>query len=174
MAHPARSLEEKHRGLTALILCRTSEDAAEQTGIPASTLREWKQDHPDLFDKLREDLEPQLVKRIAADAEMIVNRATAKELELLDAIDASQLSAKDAAGALRNVTTTKALNLDKVSSPLRERPSHVQHSQDIDGVVAKLWRMIGIKPEPITDAEVVDSTPVLPLPSPRDAANVQG
>lgn len=157
MAHPARSLEEKHRGLTALILCRTAKEASEQTEIPEKTLNSWRQRDPALYNKLREDLEPQLVKRIAADAEMIVQRLADKELALIDALDPTELSAKDVAGALRNVTTAKALNLDKVSSPLRERPSHVQHSTDIGDVVSKLGQILGMNlQEPITDAHVVD------------------
>jgi hypothetical protein len=44
---------------------------------------------------------------------------------------------------MRNVSTSKALQVDKISSPLRERPSHVQHNTGVDELVSKLNRALG-------------------------------
>jgi hypothetical protein len=160
MAHPARSLEEKRRGLMALILCRTSHEAEEQTGIPWSTLTTWKSRDPALYEQLREELEPQIAKRIAADAEMIAQRLAAKELEIIDAMTPEKIQALDGdklAGTLRNVSTSKALQVDKLSSPLRERPSHVQQHGNINDLVSKMAKAMGFSEEPI-DATVVEES----------------
>jgi hypothetical protein len=53
------------------------------------------------------------------------------------------LKPSDVASTLRNVSTSKALQVDKISSPLRERPSHVQHSTGVDELVSKLNRALG-------------------------------
>lgn len=140
------SLEDRERGLTAWVLAGSSIKASELTGISDSTLRDWKQEDPDRFDKLREDLEPRVVKKIAAEAESLAIQIAEREAKLLDSLDdaaIAKLEAKDIAGTLRNLSTSKALQLDKVSSPLRERPSHVQPTMDLEGLKRQLARSLG-------------------------------
>jgi hypothetical protein len=71
----------------------------------------------------------------------MVQRLYRIEVKMATRLEAEvdSLDAKDLAGAFRNVTTSKALQIDKLSSPLRERPSHVQQGRDLDQVV-QLWR----------------------------------
>jgi transposase-like protein len=162
------SLEDRERGLAALVIAGSSIRASEVTGIQASTLREWKMDHPERYEALRHDLEPQVARTIAAEAESLAQRIASLEHRTIDHIEATidELKPSEAAGALRNLTTSKALNVDKVSSPLRERPSHVQHNTGVDELVSKLNRALGF--DATSTAIELSSTP---LKTERDELN---
>lgn len=145
MAHPRRSPEEIERGLTALILAGSSTKAAEACGIPDATLRAWKRQHPDIYERLQNDLEPRIVKKIASEAEGIVLRLAEIQHDVLDQFDKTkhELKPSELAAASRNLATTSALYVDKHSSPLRERPSHVQQGTDLEGALAIMARAMG-------------------------------
>lgn len=137
---------EKRAALTALILDGGN---TERTGptlrIPAATLRTWRTEDPELYEQMRTDLAPQVAERIASDAEafarelMGVERALAQKVA--DSID--DLKPSEAAGALRNISTSKALQLDKVASPLRGRPTHIVQAQDAGQALLEMGRRLG-------------------------------
>jgi hypothetical protein len=172
MAHPRRSPEEIERGLTALILAGSSTRASEETGIPDGTLRSWKRDYADQYDRLCNDLEPRVVQKIAAEAESIVLSIADRERQIIESLTDDQihrLEPKDKAATLRNLSTSKALQIDKLSSPLRERPSHVNPSTDIEGLMMRMTRALGQqKPISVLNEAHIDSDAV-PL---RDSADV--
>lgn len=167
------SIEDRERGLTAWVLAGSSYKASDLTGIPDATLRDWKSQDPERFDKLREDLEPRIVKMIAAEAESLVLRIADKEGAVVDLLTPDVLAAlapKDIASTLKNLSTSKALQVDKISSPLRERPSHMQHAIGVEQIANSLARKMGFD----IDSTAVDETPNFPLttesvePKPRE------
>jgi transposase-like protein len=127
------SHEDKERGLAALVIAGSSQKASELTGISDSTLRSWRTANPERYEKLRTELHGKVAEQIASDAEEMAQRLYRIEVKMADKLEAEidTLNAKDLSGAFRNVSTSKALQIDKVSSPLRERPSHVQQSRDL-------------------------------------------
>lgn len=146
MPGPVRTPEDIERGLSALVIAGSSTRASEVTGIPATTLKTWKQKHADRYEQLRHELEPQIARTIAAEAEAIAQKLSEREHQLADALTPeaiSQLKPSEIAATLRNVTTSKALQVDKISSPLRERPSHVQHTSSPDEIVTRLAKALG-------------------------------
>jgi hypothetical protein len=153
--------EERERGLTALILAGSSPKASEVTGIPEATLRAWKRDHSARYEQLQDELEPRIVKKIAAEAENIVLRLAHIQHKAIDQLEGSidELKPAELAAASRNLATTSALYIDKHSSPLRERPSHVQQGRDLDQVVSAMARLVGFDATS-TATEIVDA----PLP----------
>jgi transposase-like protein len=166
------SPEERERGLTTLILAGSSVKASELTGITEPTLRDWKREHRDQYERLQEELEPRVVKKIAAEAESLVLQIADREAAILKSftdVEIAGLDAKDKAATLRNLSTSKALQIDKLSSPLRERPSHVQQGRDLDQVVSAMARLVGFDAT-ATATEIVD---VVPLPSPSAPLNAQ-
>jgi transposase len=171
------SLEERKRGLSAVVLAGSSLKASDLVGIPSSTLREWIAENREEYERLREELEPQVVKKIAAEAETLVLRIAEREAQILDALDEhtiGKMEGKDLAGTLRNLSTSKALQVDKVSSPLRERPSHVQHGQNVEELVHRMARFLGESPQTIVDATVVDESPGRTLMAESGELNAHG
>jgi len=155
------SPEEIERGLAALVIAGSSIEASKAVGISDSTLREWKMLYPDQYTRLQKDLEPKIVDKIAGEAESIVLRLAALQHAYIDEMITTlpQLKPGELPGAARNIATVSALYVDKHSSPLRERPSHVQPTTDHDGNVRKLARILGIDVEG-TATEIVDATPL--------------
>jgi hypothetical protein len=108
-------------------------------------LRDWKKEHADVYERLQNDLEPRIVRKIAAEAEGIVVRLASIQHDVLDQFEATkdELKPGELAAASRNLATTSALYVDKHSSPLRERPSHVQQGADVEGLLMRMARALG-------------------------------
>jgi transposase-like protein len=140
--------EDRERGLTTLVLAGSSVLASEECGIPAVTLRSWKLDHREQYDRIAETQEPEVVKRIAAGAERTVLRLNDIQDRYLDEMEATihELKPGEIPGALRNAATAAALNIDKLSSPLRERPSHVNQGISLDAIQQAMQRTLGLQP----------------------------
>lgn len=184
MAYPRRSPEEVERGLTALILAGSSEKASEACGIPAGTLRAWKCEKPEQYERLQNELEPRIVKKIAGEAEGIVLRLADLQHQALDQFEATmhELKPSEAAAASRNLATTSALYVDKHSSPLRERPGYGGNTGlDVEGLMIRMARAMGIQHVPnqaeieSTAVESTSSVPSrdLPLPAESSEPNVR-
>jgi crotonobetainyl-CoA:carnitine CoA-transferase CaiB-like acyl-CoA transferase len=144
------------RALSAYIMCGNNASEAERllrsygdTDVPShQSIRGWAEKHADRLHELREELHPQIAKKIAADAEgLALKLAQAEETiteHLLLAVDAGELPAKELSGALRNISTSKALQVDKLSSPLRGRPTVIHGNQDPAETLANLARKLGL------------------------------
>lgn len=131
---PMHTYDEEHivAGLTELALCggnakiTTQRLADKGYDIPRSTLDMWKrQTHPDRYVEIQQTLAPQIAEKIAAQAEEFAIDSATVEAEALAILrdKLSSMDAKDVAAALRNITTSKSLNVDKIASPLRGRPT---------------------------------------------------
>ena len=166
------SPEDRERGLAALVIEGSSQRASELVGIPARTLREWREQDPEHFEDLRHRLEPHVAKKIAAEAEHLTQRSFQVQHKILDAFTDEEiqgLKPADKASALRNLQTHAALGIDKLSSPLRERPSHVQHTTGVDELVARLNRMLGF--DAVSTAVELSSEPIREALSPESASS---
>lgn len=164
--------EDIERGLAALVIAGSSTRASEVTGINDATLRAWKSKHADRYEQLRHELEPQIARTIAAEAETLAQRIALLEHATVDRIEATidELKPGEAAGALRNLSTSKALQVDKISSPLRERPSHVQHSTTPDELVSRMARALGFT---IDSTATEEPTTALSLSTETHVLNAQ-
>jgi transposase-like protein len=161
------SPEEIERGLTALILAGSSREASEVTGIQADTLRDWKRKHPEQYQRLMRDLEPTVVQKIAGESEQLVNRIFGLQRATLNQYEATmhELKPAEAAAASRNLATTSALYVDKHSSPLRERPSHVQQGSDVEALMMRMARLLGHEPPQAPQRVINHANPKAPTDS---------
>jgi hypothetical protein len=147
---------EIDKGLSAYILsgdsaARAAELLKGYDGEKApvrQTIDYWAEKHSDRLHELREELHPQIAKKIAADAEGMAIRLAQAEVaiaeKLVEALERDELPAKELSGALRNITTSKALQVDKLSSPLRGRPTVIHGQSDPSEMLASLARKLGI------------------------------
>ncbi len=170
-AYPPRKQGERYpaetyvRGITAMILNGGNSWKAREMllaqghDIPARTLGYWKTLRADQYAQLQAELAPQMAERIAADAEAFIMQATEVEGLLLQELAAKRanLTANETAGALRNVTTAKTLNLDKIASPLRGRPSRVTEVRDVADILRSLENKL---PKPAIDTTATEITDV--------------
>jgi hypothetical protein len=161
--------EEIERGLTQLALAAGNRELAhEQTKalgkpIPAETLRTWAtKQHRDRYLKIREEQAPRIATRIANEAEdLAVDLAQAERATLKVYLEkVHELKPSEIAGALRNITTSKSLNIDRIASPLRGRPTQVVEHRDATELWTKLRQLLpqafDSTAEEIVDAEVVE------------------
>jgi hypothetical protein len=161
--------EEVDTALTALILLGDAGKASrslKQEGItiPERTLRRWPDKHADRMAQLQNGLAAQVAERVASRAEGIALRALDAQERLLDKLDANmgELKPSDTAGALRNVAVVAALSVDKLSSPLRGRPTIIHAgTDDIHGLINKLALTLGFDVTS-TAEEIPDAQPAEP------------
>ena len=100
---------------------------AEGRKVPESTLRLWRSDlYADRYREIEADELPKRYARLAERCEANAERLGVIEELLTDRLEAeaSGLTPRDAAGALRNVSVAKAVNIDK-ASVIRGRPSEI-------------------------------------------------
>ncbi len=150
---PARrySLEDRELALRTLALAGNRYEAAtallnkNTTGnlqnLPKQTLWRWaNEQYQDRYEEIRTEVSDQVAQRVANQAEEIALAAGALELQLMEDLAAKRhdLDAKDVAGALRNVTTTKSLNIDKVASPIRGRPTIIHADRSAEEIFRAL------------------------------------
>jgi hypothetical protein len=147
---------ERDRALSAYIL--SGDNSAEAHRLLVSygdkqvpsgrMILNWTEMHADRLHELREELHPQIAKKIAADAEGMAIRLAQAEVAIAEklvlALERDELPAKELSGALRNITTSKALQVDKLSSPLRGRPTVIHGTKDPADMLADLARRLGI------------------------------
>jgi hypothetical protein len=147
---PTRSLysaEDRERGLLELALCGGSPTLASRRlasvglEIPKGTLYNWaERDYPHRYEQIREEVYPQIAARVAASAEEVALAATEVEKQMYERMDgkADQIPVRELPSAIRNITTSKALQFDKLSNPIRGRPNVRVERQD----VSELWRRL--------------------------------
>jgi len=155
IVHHKRGRPHKHteteirEGLTELAMCAGgSHKAAENLkergmDIPSRTLREWRRTtHRDVYEDIRTDVIDKIHARIAADQEDIAVAASELELKLMHQLDAQRetLAPRDIATALRNVSTTKGIAVDKFL-PMRNKAT-VIHQLQADDILAKIERLV--------------------------------
>jgi hypothetical protein len=115
--------------------------AGQGIDVPKQTLSSWKLDsHADRYHQISTDVSLHRAERIANQAEEVALLAGQLERDLLKDLQAHRADLKPAeiAGAIRNVTTTKALNMDKVINPIRGRPSTITETRDANTLLESL------------------------------------
>lgn len=146
------TLEDIERGLWTLALNAGREDAAVEAlkaqghNIPKGTLGSWaRRDHVERYEEIKQEASHQIAQRVAAQAEQFMLAAGEVEMlalqKLKGEIEQDQIEGKDLAGALRNVSTSKALNNDKISAPIRGRPTQITEHRDAAQIVAELKKL---------------------------------
>lgn len=118
--------------------------AAEGKPVPQGTLDYWKH-HPDgRYDRVSKIVQDKIADKIATDAETTVLLAAELEREGLELLRGKmrEMKAAELAGAVRNITTTKALNADKIIGPLRGRATQILEIRDANQIIASLQRKL--------------------------------
>jgi hypothetical protein len=135
----------RERGLLALALCGGNRwRAAETSGIPEYTLKMWKEKHREDYERVCRDVAPRL-------ESIVVNESYARvialgELEALAmekleaALRNDEIPARDLPGALRNITTSKAINVDKILA-LSGRPTQVIEHRSMPAIYERLSKL---------------------------------
>lgn len=162
--------EEINTALTALAFYqgnarRTSKELKSKFGLDInhSTLGRWK--NSTYLDKYRQMVDSLDEKLAAQSSEIAYNLAQIEgkiARNLNDKVD--ELAARDLPGALRNVSTSRAISIDK-SMALRQKPQVVhQHRGGAEELAMKLARLnpelakaMGLIEEDVVDATIVES-----------------
>lgn len=151
MARRDYTPEDVDTGLTALTLLGSSKTAAthlreQGLNVSDSTLRGWKSRYADRLAQIQEREAPEVARRVASRSEAVAMKAIEIEERLLAKLDQSidELKPADAAAALRNVTTSKSLNFDRLSGPIRGRPNVIVEKIDAGQALLEMARRLGI------------------------------
>lgn len=139
---------------------------AEGRDISPSLLSSWKQ-HPDgRYDRVATQVMPRLDAKTANQLGEVVIKATSLESEMIDHLQDTYktLDTKDVASALRNVSTTKGINADKLNV-LTGRPTQIVETRDATQILKSLMSKL--------PAHVVDSTAVEIDPTSSTATETQ-
>ncbi len=133
-------------GLRALAMVSGNcEKASRLTGIPPKTLRNWRNDqHTERYAAIQAELQPTILADIAEHSEQLARRAAELEGELIEDLAANKgkLTPNETAGALRNVSTAKAINVDKALL-LRGRPTSITATADVTELLKGLSSRFG-------------------------------
>jgi hypothetical protein len=137
---------EIDKGLSAYILCGDSAHKAWELlqgyggKVPArQTIDLWVERHSDRLHELREELHPQIAKKIAADAEGMALKLAQAEVaiaeKLVQALERDELPAKELSGALRNIKGAPGRQtLQPVAWPAYRDPWESGSGRDTCGV----------------------------------------
>lgn len=138
--------EEIERGLAAVAVWGgNTRRAARQLkaaglSIPRETLRGWIETvHSERYAELRTELVPRIHAKIAEESEDLARREAELAHKVLDRLETElpDIPARDLPGALRNLDTGKAINVEK-SLLTRSQPTVIVGRQSPD----ELWRQL--------------------------------
>lgn len=136
--------------------------------VPERTLRLWKRDHAELYQRVEQDVLPRVRAELASDFTDLARYELAVARKVLDRLhdeadDPEKLPTRDLPGALRNVKVSGAVGVDKAAM-LRDEPTstvrHISVAETLRSLKA-LGVVIEGAAEDVTDAEVVEP-PALP------------
>lgn len=151
--------------------------ASAETGIAASTLRDWRTTvHRDRYLEITEREGPRLEALAANQARELVIRSADIEHAIIDRLAAQDDEAPttkeltELAGALQRITTSKGINTTKLLE-LTGRPTQVVEHRDPKQAAAALARRLGVVLEG-TATDITDH-PALPLPTENVSANAR-
>jgi hypothetical protein len=160
--------EEVHsEALMMLALCRGNAEEAHRrlkergNRTPdASTLSRWKIRDAERYEEIRTEISHKLVGEVANQAEQIMLEAGELELEIIARMrdELANLKPSDLSSALRNLSTTKALNNDKIASPIRGRPTVIHSDRTADEILRALKHL---EPGLIVDGTAEESPSAL-------------
>jgi hypothetical protein len=165
------SQEEIERGLLMLVLhSGNSKEAAKalaDNDMPISerVLRDWRDRHSQRYAEIQTDAAPAVAKRIASQAEQIMLKAGDIEHSILDKLSSKiaegKLSGAELATALQKVSSSKSLNNEKISAPIRGRPSSITEHRLPDEIIRSLAaRGLIVDTDADADAIAVEEDPL--------------
>lgn len=165
------SLEEVEAGLSALAIWhgngRQAARVLKEQGleIPERTLYDWRKTHADRLAELQEQIVPKVREKLAQQFEVIGMRSAELTLKSLEKYDdkLDGLEARDLAGAIRNISTTGAIGVDKASL-LRGLPTEIRQTDSAEDILKRLAQkhpgmFVEGTAEEIREAEVVSESP---------------
>lgn len=131
------SVEQIEAGLAAMAIWHGNSRQASRVlkeadyEIPPNTLIDWKNRYPERFAELTEQIVPQVRERLAQTFEVVAMRSAELTLDTLDEFGTKlhQLEPRDLAGAIRNLSTTGAIGVDKASL-LRGLPTEIRKTEN--------------------------------------------
>lgn len=151
-----------------------------ELNIPYSTLKTWPEQHAERLDKLRREYSHKVAEKIAAEAEELAVQYAAAEREALALARDKLASMKgsELTRATKEFAIAKAIQVDKLSSPLRGRPTSITETRNPQDAVRALAQSLGMEHVLDTDAEDITAQPELPQhtertepESPKDGAS---
>lgn len=156
------SPDDIERALTALATHGdNSLKASEACGVPSSTLRHWRTTYAERYREIRLERAPLIEQTIVQEARAFALNAGEVERQALQAVLTSieNGTCKDPASALRNVSTSKALQIDKVLQ-LEGRPTRITVNVTADEALTWLDNQGWVHgtAENITDEQTTDTT----------------
>jgi transposase-like protein len=142
---PARRYtpEDKRTGLIAVLVTGSATHAAEQTGIPRTTLESWRDNsETELFAQLSREYGPLIEQVITAQTRESVVRLGQAERQLTDRLleNLDRLDPRDVPNAIKNIVAAKSQNTDKLmllTGRATERVEHVD-ARDILADIQKI------------------------------------
>jgi hypothetical protein len=144
---PARfNDEEIDTALVTLALCAgntrraSAELRAVNIEVGQSTLHKWRTGlHCERYERLYRQQLPRISERVAQRCEELAESQAELAARLVHEIgrNMAEIPARDLPGALRNVETAKAINVDK-SALLRGRPTQIVERRDASELLRKL------------------------------------
>lgn len=126
-------------GLAALLYAGTLTKASEQTGIPKTTLKYWRDTKPEMWSEVQTQIAPKLDKLVLDQARELA--VTWAELEtqvaqhLAEALP--RLDSRDIPAAARNISTARAISVDKLNI-LSGRPTAIVEHRSTTELVSHL------------------------------------
>lgn len=108
--HPPKRIDE---GLLALLLTGSSVTAAEQTGIPEQTLRDWRYRYGKRHAELAKKYGPQLEAEAIASLQEVAIAATRGTLKAVEVATRDIEGSKDPAATARNLATVVGITTEK-------------------------------------------------------------
>lgn len=130
---------EVDTGLLALITYGSSNRAADECGIPAQTLREWRKTRAERLAELQAEHGPAIEQALVHAARSIALSAAAATSDAIEGAHQDILNGdvKDKAAAARNLQTTGAIAIDKLLA-LTGRPTQITEHRSADDYLRKL------------------------------------
>jgi hypothetical protein len=128
--------------------------------INRETLRSWVGTHENRYLEIQQQELPRIYARIAEQSEQLVDELSRAEWELLEKLrtETPNLKPGDVAGALRNVTVSKAVNFDKASLA-RGRPTEIHETRQLTEILRSLTATAAAK---VIDSTAEELEPTIP------------
>lgn len=165
------TLEEVETGLVELAIWHGNVRQAERTlterglRIPFTTLQTWKTSHAERLAELQAQIVPKVRAKLAEQYEVIGMRAAELTLDSMDRLgdELKEIPARDLAAAIRNLSTTGAIGIDKASL-LRGLPTEIRQTDSAEDILKRLQQkhpsmFVDSTAEEIPTAEVVEASP---------------
>ena len=164
------SEEEIERGLNEVALCagnthrahRQLEDRGLQ--IPRPTLEKWtSRQHVERYERIREQVLPRIHAKLAAESEDLARAYAEAEHATLERFreELPNLRAHEAAGAVRNLATSRGISTDKANL-LRNRPTAVVEHRQAEDIIRRLQAVGVLEEDELIEGTVEEEPAELP------------